>query len=135
MLMFDNYTFTKPLKLFRVHRFYSSYFNQGDIMTNRNLIITLASVPFFANLFILLAGSKLASDAANTFSVVGMLSLSAAFLTFILSQKSKSENEHERENLYRDIDAVYRHIDDVKRDLNDDIRNCSRSCDKSSCKK
>jgi hypothetical protein len=133
--MFKKYTFTKPLKLFRVHRFYSSYFNQGDIMTNRNLIVTLASVPFFANLFVLLAGNKLASDAATTFSVIGMLSMSAAFLTFILTQKSKSEIDHEREDLYRDIDAVYRHIDEMRRDLSDDIRDCTRSCDKTSCKK
>ena len=125
----------KPTKLFRVNRFYSSHINQGDIMTNRNLIVSLASVSFFANLFILFAGEKLANDATSTFSGIGMLSLSAAFLAFIFSQKSKSEIDHEREDLYRDIDAVYRHIDEVRRDLNDDIRECHRSCDKSSCKK
>jgi hypothetical protein len=133
--MFKNYTFTKPIKLFRVSRFYSSHFNQGDIMTNRNVIVSLASVSFFANLFILFAGDKLADDATNAFSVIGMLSLSAAFLAFIFSQKSKSEIDHEREDLYRDIDAVYRHVDEVRRDLSDDIRECTRSCDKSSCKK
>jgi hypothetical protein len=133
--MLKNYTFTKPIKLFRVSRFYSSHFNQGDIMTNRNLIVSLASVSFFANLFILFAGDKLADDATNAFSVIGMLSLSAAFLAFIFSQKSKSEIDHEREDLYRDIDAVYRHVDEVRRDLSDDIRDCTRSCDKSSCKK
>jgi hypothetical protein len=133
--MLKNYTFTKPIKLFRVSRFYSSHFNQGDIMTNRNVIVSLASVSFFANLFILFAGDKLADDATNTFSVIGMLSLSAAFLAFIFSQKSKSEIDHEREDLYRDIDAVYRHVDEVRRDLSDDIRDCTRSCDKSSCKK
>jgi len=133
--MLKNYTFTKPIKLFRVSRFYSSHFNQGDIMTNRNVIVSLASVSFFANLFILFAGDKLADDATNAFSVIGMLSLSAAFLAFIFTQKSKSEIDHEREDLYRDIDAVYRHVDEVRRDLSDDIRECTRSCDKSSCKK
>jgi hypothetical protein len=133
--MFEKYMFTKPTKLFRVTRFYSSQFNQGDIMTNRNLIVSLASVAFFANLFTLFAGDKLASDATNTFSIVGMLAMSAAFLTFIFSQKTKTEIDHEREDLYRDIDAVYRHIDELRRDLSDDIRECNRSCDNRTCKK
>ena len=86
-------------------------------MKNSNFIVGLASVGLFSNLFVLCAGENLAQPTANTFSSVGLLALFVAFITFILSQKSSREQSNERDDMYRDFDAVYRRIDDVERDM------------------
>ena len=63
------------------------------------------------------------------------VAIASALLFFILSQKSESEEQNERDNFYRDFDSVYRYIDDTSRDLRDEIRTCSSNSEKCCSKK
>ena len=96
-------------------------------MFNRNVSITCVGLGVFANLFVGLAGKALAAPTAEMFTVLGGFATAVGVLVFILSGKTKTDEDSERADIHRDIDAVYRHIDDVRRDLVEEIRECKRN--------
>ena len=107
----------------------------SEIMKNRNIFTGIACVGLFANLFVSLAGENLTPHMADIISNTGNVAIASALLFFILSQKSESEEQNERDNFYRDFDSVYRYIDDTSRDLRDEIRTCSSNSEKCCSKK
>jgi hypothetical protein len=120
-----------------LYRFYRidpyCYLRKEWFMKNSSIVIGLASIGLFSNVFVLLAGEGLKNNTADMFTGFGSLAFCAAFILFLIGQKSEQEVRSERDEIYRDFDAVYRHIDDTVRDLRDDIRDCSRECSKDSC--
>lgn len=103
--------------------------NKGvKFMRNRNFFSGVACVGLFANLFVALAGKNLEVGMASLFTNVGSVAIASALVFFILSTKSEAQEQVEREEFYRDIDAVYRHVDDRIRDVNHDVMNLGREC-------
>ena len=104
--------------------------------SNRNLIVSLATVGLFVNGFILLAGESLSPSASDMFNSFGFIASSLSIMLLAFGQKSEAEADAERDQTYRDFDAVYRHIDDSIRELRYEIKDCSRKCgDSCSAKK
>lgn len=96
-------------------------------MFNRNLGIACVGLGLCSSLFVVLANKGINAETAATFTVLGNLATAAGALVFMLTGRTKAEEEAERADLHRDIDAVYRHIDDTRRDLSEEIRECERN--------
>jgi hypothetical protein len=114
------------------------YYNWRKKMTNnsnRNLVIALASVGFATQTFVLICGDALAENYANVFNAFGSLALFVSFVWYVLDQPSADANEKNRSEIYRDMESVYRYIDDVARDLRDEIRDSDRNASDSYCSK
>lgn len=88
----------------------------------------LACIGLFSNLFVALSGKNLDPSYASFFTNIGSVAIASALVFYFLSQKSEAETRNERDEIYRDFDAVYRHIDDTARDLRSDIQDCARIC-------
>ena len=114
----------------------SFYFNKGvSLMKNRNLIIGLAGVGFTLQAVTLICanGGGLKLGYVDTFNAISVLILFTSLILSLWSQPCEEKRQAERDDIYRDFDAVYRHIDDTARDLREDVRECSRSCSASTC--
>jgi len=126
---------TKIMKTFRITRPVKLYrwcpefklMKGRNMLKNRNLIVGLASVGLFANLFVAFAGDNLADNTASLFGNIGIVALALGFILSVIGQKCEAEARSERDEIYRDFDAVYRYVDDTARDIRDDIRDCSKS--------
>jgi len=118
----------------RVFSVDTSYLRKGNIMKNRNLIIGLAFAGLSAQLFTFICTGALKQGYIDGFNFASMITLFSAFILSLWSQPCPKDRDREREDIYRDIDAVYRHIDDTARDLREDIRDCSRNCESKACK-
>ena len=107
-------------------------------MKNSTIITSLASVGLFSNIFVFLAGKNLDANFAADVTAISGIAFSAAFITFLFTQKSEVEVREERNDIYRDFDAVYRHIDDeidnVRRDIRD-VAAGTACCNKTSNKR
>ena len=118
-------------RVFEINR---TYLRKGNIMKNRNLIIGLAFAGLAAQLFTFICTGALKQGYIDGFNFASIIAFFSAFILSMWSQPCPRDREREREDLYRDIDAVYRHIDDIARDLREDIRDCSRDCESKACK-
>lgn len=107
-------------------------FTMNMNMNTRNVVFSLATVGLFANGFVLIAGENLAPNAADFFNSIGFTLTALSIMLLALSQKTEKDADLERQDIYRDFDAVYRHIDDSVRDLRYELdsttRRCSDSC-------
>ena len=84
-----------------------------NIMSNRSFIIGLSCASFFSQLFVFCAGKDLTVDVSNLFSGISLLSLSFAFIVFLLSTKTEQEDLVQETTRRRDIDELYRYVDDI----------------------
>ena len=109
--------------------------NKGvSLMKNRSFIIGLAFAGLSMQVFTLICSGALKQGYIDGFNAASVITLFTALILNLLSQPCSKDKDREREDLYRDIDAVYRHIDDTARDLREDIRDCGRSSCGSHCK-
>ena len=110
---------------------YYPIFKGVKFMNNRNFFTGMAVVGLFANLFVALAGKNLDAGMASLFTNIGSVAIASSLVFFILSRKCEAQERAEKDEYYRDLDAVYRHIDDSVRDVRHDIREASRACETS----
>jgi len=110
---------------------YYPIFKGVNFMNNRNFFTGMAVVGLFANLFVALAGKNLDAGMASLFTNIGSVAIASALVFFILSRKSEAQERIEKDEYYRDLDAVYRQIDDSVRDLRHELRDASRACETS----
>ena len=105
-----------------------NYFNKGvNKMTSRVFFAGVAALGLFANLFVAFAGKNLESSMASLFTNIGSIAIASALVYLILAQQSQAQVASEREDIYRDFDAMYRYIDDAARDIRDEVKECNRS--------
>lgn len=121
------YKLTKLYKLVPYRR-YTKFITTGENSMNNKMFTGLACVGLFSNLFVALSGKNLDPSYASLFTNIGSVAIASALVFYFLSQKTEAEKENERDEVRRDFDAVYRHIDDTARDLRDDIRDCASIC-------
>ena len=113
---------------YRLLRYSKTSFNKGETMFNRNLGIACVGLGLCSSLFVVFASKGINAETAATFTILGNLATAAGALVFMLTGRTKAEEEAERAELHRAIDAVYRPIDDTRRDLSEEIRECERTC-------
>jgi hypothetical protein len=116
--------------------FYCFKLKGNKIMKNRSFVIGLAFAGLAMQVFPLICSGALKQGYIDGFSAASVITLFTAFILAIWSQPCPKDKDREREDIYRDFDAVYRHIDDTARDLREDIRECeSNKCCKVPCGK
>ena len=116
-----------------------SYFsNLNDkvisFMKNRSFIIGLVFAGLAMQVFTLVCEGALKQGYIDGFNSASIITLFSAFILLLWSQPCSKQRDRDREDMYRDIDAVYRYVDDSARDLRDEISDCSRSCPTQCCK-
>jgi len=122
----------KVVRKFSPYSKFENYFNKGvKKMFNRNVAIACVGLGLFSSVFVAIAGKSLAPESAQTFNFLGLFAVSFGVLFNMLSGKSPEQERYEREDIQRDIDAVYRHIDDRNRDMQNDLDDLRRDCQKS----
>jgi len=109
--------------------------NKGiNIMKNRGFIIGLALVGLSMQVFPLICSGALKQGYIDGFNSASIITLFATVILAVWSQRSTKEHDNVREDIYRDIDAIYRHIDDCNRDTREDLREEIRHSCESTCK-
>ena len=103
-------------------------------MKNRSFIIGLAFAGLAMQVFTLVCEGALKQGYVDGFNSASIITLFSAFILLLWSQPCSKQRDRDREDMYRDIDAVYRYVDDSARDLRDEISDCSRSCPTQCCK-
>lgn len=97
------------------------------MLGNRNFIVSLGCLGLFANLFVLLAGKSLTPFAGDMFQTGGFVVFALSVLLFITHSETDDDKERERNQTYRDIDNMYRYVDDSVRDLRGELKEANRS--------
>ena len=125
---------TKPYRasfdsVFTQLHIYRPFFKRKvkTMLGNRNFIVSLGCVGLFANLFVLLAGKSLTPFAGDMFQTGGFVVFALSVLLYITHSETDNDKERERNQTYRDIDNVYRYVDDSVRDLRDELKEANRS--------
>jgi hypothetical protein len=95
-------------------------------MKNNKIYIGLAAFGFATQAFTFVCSNQLDAQTIINFNAFGMLSMFVSFLGFAINTSSDIDNINNNtdmlsEDFRRDFDSVYRHIDDIKRDVLDDI--------------
>ena len=103
-------------------------------MKNRSFIIGLALVGLSMQVFPLICSGALKQGYIDGFKSASIITLFTALIVAVWSQPSAKERDHAREDIYRDIDSIYRHIDECNRDLREEFREDIRLSCESTCK-
>ena len=122
----SRYNRYKTIRLSLLENYKPFSWRKNKMSNTRNISIGLAFTGFAAQVFVLISGDALATNYANIFNAVGSLSLFSAFAWYVLSQPSDDKKNSDREGFYRDIEAIYRYVDDTARDLREEIRDTER---------
>jgi len=118
------------------NNFYCFKLKGKKIMKNRSFVIGLAFAGLAMQVFPLICSGALKQGYIEGFNAASVITLFTAFILAIWSQPCPKDKDRERDEIYRDFDAVYRHIDDTARDLREDLRECeSNKCCKVPCGK
>jgi hypothetical protein len=103
------------------------------LMKNRNLIVGLGLLALSMQAFTLICSGALKQGYIDGFNTASMITLALALILSVWSQRSQCEINRDAEERGRDIDNLYRYVDETARDVREEIRDCERSCNAAQC--